>query len=155
LLPVHQEFHRILQGLFDRHQKADGFLSIDDPVVIGQGHEHNGGHYDAPVAYDGTLHDIVHAQNRTLGGIYDRSGQHGSEHAPIGDGEGAPGHFVHGDDPVPGPGGQAFHFGFDSPETQILRISDHRHHQPFGTGYRNTDITEIIGDHILPIDHGI
>ena len=49
-----------------------------------------------PVDGHGPLEDAMHAQDGGLGGVDDGRPEHGAEHAPVADGEGAPVHVLHG-----------------------------------------------------------
>src|SRR5690606_7099079 len=87
--------------------------------------------------------------------VDDGRAQRAAEYTTISNGKCTSGHFIHGDLSFPGTEGQSFYLGLDSPKAKVFGISDHGHHQTFGSGYRNTDVTEIIGDHLLAIDHRV
>ena len=90
-------FCGVFDELFDFDEEGDGFFAVDEAVVVGEGEVHDGTDDDLAIDDDGSVHDVVHAEDGGLRGVDDGSGEHGAVDAAVGDGEDAALHVFDGD----------------------------------------------------------
>src|SRR5439155_1719489 len=72
------------------NEKCDGFLAIDDAMVVAKGEVHHRTDHDRAVYGDGALHDFVHAQNSALRRIQNWCAQERAVNAAVRDRKGTP-----------------------------------------------------------------
>ena len=74
LLAPEEHALRVLDHFLDGVEEAHAFLSVDDPVVVAEGHVHDRADFNLAVDGDRTLDDVVHAEDGTLRRVDDDGG---------------------------------------------------------------------------------
>ncbi len=78
---------RVLEAVLDADEEGDGFLAVDQAVVVAEGEIHHRADDDLAVEGDRALLDGVHAEDAALGRIEDRGAEQRAVGAAVGDGE--------------------------------------------------------------------
>ncbi|KAF1856457.1 hypothetical protein Lal_00048580, partial [Lupinus albus] len=154
-LDVQQQTSRVFQQVLDGHQEADGFLAIDQTVIVGQSQVHHRADDHLAVYRHGTLDDVVHAEDGGLRRVDDRGRHHRAEGTAVGDGEGATGHLVDGQLALTGllaEGGDAV---LDFGQAHQLGVAQDRNHQATVTGNGYADVLVAVVDDVVAVDRGV
>ncbi len=80
---------RIFNTVLDLSKEEHSFPAINDPMVVGECHVHDGSGFDLVAHAHGSVLDGVHAQDCALRRVDDGGAHHGAEDSAICDGEGA------------------------------------------------------------------
>src|SRR5690606_17361426 len=76
----------IFDGLLHLHEEGDGFLAVDEAVIVTERQIHHRADDDLTGDGDGALVDRVQAEDRALRRVDDRRREHRTEDAAVGDG---------------------------------------------------------------------
>jgi hypothetical protein len=86
----------------ERTEERDGFPSVEQTMVVGEGDGHDGADDDLAVDDDGSVGDVVHAEDGGLGKVDDGGTEKRAEDASVRDGEGSSRHVLHSELSVSG-----------------------------------------------------
>ena len=152
---IQQRTLRVFEIFLHAHQEGDGFLAVDDAVIVGERQIHHRADHHLAVHGHGPLLDLVHAENAGLRRVEDRRRHQRAIDAAIGDGEGAALHV--GDLQLPVTRALAI-FGdglLDAGEGQHVGIAQHRHDQALVGADRHADVVVVLVDDVVAVDLGI
>lgn len=121
---VEQDLLGVLDALLDLSQEEHGLSAVNDAVIVGQSHVHDGTGQDLATDDDGSHLGGVHAKDSALRRVDDRGAHHGAENATIGDGESATGHVLNGDLAFASLLGEVSQALLQVVEAHILAVSD-------------------------------
>ncbi len=143
---------RRFEKIFDTDEESDGFLSIDEAVIVAEGEIHHRADDDLAVEGYGAFLNGVHSEDSTLGRVQDGSAEEGAVNATVGDGEDATGEILDGDFP-----GLAFDcivndVLLDGCEGFFVAITEHWDDETLLGADGDSDIVEIVFNDISPID---
>ena len=92
-----QHLPGVLNKFLDPDEEGDGFPSVEDTVIVGQGEVHHGTDLDLAVDGDWLVLDGVETEDGGLGEVDDGSAHERAKDAAVADGEGAAGHVFDGE----------------------------------------------------------
>lgn len=93
-LQLKQQSPRIFDEVSDSLEEASSFSAIEEPVVVSQCDVHDGPRDYLVSADDGSVDNVVHAQDGGLRRVDDWGRHHGAKDTAVRHGEGAAGHFL-------------------------------------------------------------
>src|SRR5689334_7642661 len=91
-------FNQQVTGVFDvfldLDEELDCFAAVDDAVIVGERDHHYRPDDDLAADRDGTIRDLMEAEDADLRRVEDRGAEQRPEDAAVGDGEGAAGQIL-------------------------------------------------------------
>mmetsp|Transcript_842 Transcript_842/g.2144 ORF Transcript_842/g.2144 Transcript_842/m.2144 type:complete len:415 (-) Transcript_842:394-1638(-) len=154
-LDIQDDARRVFDNLLDSLQECDGLSSVDEPVVVGEGHVHHGPGDDLSVDDHGPLVGGVHTEDGRLRWVDDGGGEEGAKDAAVGDGEGAAGHVVDGHGAVARLLAQHRDRLLDVGKGHPVGVPQHRDHEAFRGGHRDGNVAIVLINNVVPVDDGV
>src|SRR5688572_17416525 len=151
-LNFEEDASRIFQQFLDGHEELYRFLAVDHAMIVGQCEVHHWQDLHFTIHCHWTLLDLVHAQNCSLWRIQDRGGKQRTEHAAVGNREGAAGHLFDAQLAVFGLGAEIADGFLDAGKAQGISVAQHRNHQASRRRYGNTDVLVAVIDDVVAVD---
>ena len=124
-------------------------------MVVRQSQVIDGPDHDLSVFDHRTIPRCMHPQNRRLGRVDDRGGQHRSEHAAVGYREGASGQLVDRQAPLRRPRAVVGDTPLDLGEAELIGVAQDRHHQPPRGPHRDADVEIAVVDDLGAVHRSV
>ena len=150
-----EETCRLFEAFFDADEEGDGFLAIDEPVVVAHGEVHHGADFDLAIDGDGTLLDGVHAEDSALWRIEDGRAEETAVDAAVGDGEDTALEVFDGDFAVAGLDGVVGEVFFGLAEGFLIAVAEDWDDEAFFGADGDADVEVIIEDDVIAIDAAV
>ncbi|MCY1360146.1 hypothetical protein D9M69_467580 [compost metagenome] len=124
-------------------------------MVVGQRQIHHRQDHNLAIHGHRALLDLVHTEDGGLRRVDDRAGEQRTEHATVGDGEGATGHLFDGQLAFTGLLAEVGDAAFDFSQAHEFGVTQHRYNQATVAGYGNADVLVTVVDDVVAVDRGV